>query len=109
MFDPLPFLQGTVANKFYVHNDVFRYQDEVFADSDSEPPEGERLSARPAPPPGHGGHIGSRRSRQHFDRPRRLPVCVPESEDEVEEIEERVPSPDAAAEDSTPFYDQAAW
>lgn len=62
--------EGTVANKFYVHNDVFRYQDEVFADSDSEPPE--------------------------------------ESEDEVEELEERLPSPDAAAEDSTPFYDQAA-
>uniref|UniRef100_A0A8C7H579 GTPase activating protein (SH3 domain) binding protein 1 n=1 Tax=Oncorhynchus kisutch TaxID=8019 RepID=A0A8C7H579_ONCKI len=33
--------EGTVANKFYVHNDVFRYQDEVFGDSDSEPPEGE--------------------------------------------------------------------
>ncbi|XP_041702826.2 ras GTPase-activating protein-binding protein 1 isoform X1 [Coregonus clupeaformis] len=31
--------EGTVANKFYVHNDVFRYQDEVFGDSDSEPPE----------------------------------------------------------------------
>ncbi|CAN9515214.1 unnamed protein product [Ophioblennius macclurei] len=62
--------EGTVANKFYVHNDVFRYQDEVFGDSDSEPPE--------------------------------------ESEDEVEELEDRVPSPDAAAEDSTPFYDPAA-
>uniref|UniRef100_A0A3Q3FA20 GTPase activating protein (SH3 domain) binding protein 1 n=1 Tax=Labrus bergylta TaxID=56723 RepID=A0A3Q3FA20_9LABR len=36
--------EGTVANKFYVHNDVFRYQDEVFADSDSEPPEGEITS-----------------------------------------------------------------
>ncbi|KAF3838852.1 hypothetical protein F7725_010620 [Dissostichus mawsoni] len=58
---------GTVANKFYVHNDVFRYQDEVFGDSDSEPPE--------------------------------------ESEDEVEEIEERIPSPDIAQEDSAPFYD----
>uniref|UniRef100_A0A8C5CBV7 GTPase activating protein (SH3 domain) binding protein 1 n=1 Tax=Gadus morhua TaxID=8049 RepID=A0A8C5CBV7_GADMO len=32
--------EGTVPNKFYVHNDVFRYQDEVFGDSDSEPPEG---------------------------------------------------------------------
>lgn len=39
------FLQGTVANKFYVHNDVFRYQDEVFGDSDSEPPEGETMSS----------------------------------------------------------------
>lgn len=36
-----PLIQGTVANKFYVHNDIFRYQDEVFGDSDSEPPEGE--------------------------------------------------------------------
>uniref|UniRef100_A0A671QEU9 Ras GTPase-activating protein-binding protein 1-like n=1 Tax=Sinocyclocheilus anshuiensis TaxID=1608454 RepID=A0A671QEU9_9TELE len=35
--------EGTVANKFYVHNDIFRYQDEVFGDSDSEPPEGEQL------------------------------------------------------------------
>uniref|UniRef100_A0A3Q0T2V1 GTPase activating protein (SH3 domain) binding protein 1 n=1 Tax=Amphilophus citrinellus TaxID=61819 RepID=A0A3Q0T2V1_AMPCI len=35
--------EGTVANKFYVHNDVFRYQDEVFGDSDSEPPEGEMM------------------------------------------------------------------
>uniref|UniRef100_A0A8C6TTK9 GTPase activating protein (SH3 domain) binding protein 1 n=1 Tax=Neogobius melanostomus TaxID=47308 RepID=A0A8C6TTK9_9GOBI len=31
--------EGTVANKFYVHNDVFRYQDEVFPDSDSDAPE----------------------------------------------------------------------
>uniref|UniRef100_A0A669CJW3 GTPase activating protein (SH3 domain) binding protein 1 n=1 Tax=Oreochromis niloticus TaxID=8128 RepID=A0A669CJW3_ORENI len=62
--------EGTVANKFYVHNDVFRYQDEVFGDSDSEPPE--------------------------------------ESEDEVEELEERVPSPDVAPEESAPFYDPAA-
>ncbi|XP_030001272.1 ras GTPase-activating protein-binding protein 1 [Sphaeramia orbicularis] len=62
--------EGTVANKFYVHNDVFRYQDEVFGDSDSEPPE--------------------------------------ESEDEVEEIEDRVPSPDAATEESAPFYDPTA-
>lgn len=59
--------EGTVANKFYVHNDVFRYQDEVFADSDSEPPE--------------------------------------ESEDEVEEMEERAPSPDALPEESAPYYD----
>lgn len=33
-------IQGTVANKFYVHNDIFRYQDEIFGDSDSEPLEG---------------------------------------------------------------------
>ncbi|KAM3866795.1 ras GTPase-activating protein-binding protein 1 [Diretmus argenteus] len=60
--------EGTVANKFYVHNDVFRYQDEVFGDSDSEPPE--------------------------------------ESEDEVEEMEERVPSPDVAQDEAATFYEQ---
>lgn len=83
-----------------MHNDVFRYQDEVFADSDSEPPEGEWLSVQL-----HSNTKGSviYHLQQHFA------VWVPESEDEVEEIEERVPSPDAAAEDSAAFYDQAAW
>ncbi|KAM3849056.1 ras GTPase-activating protein-binding protein 1 isoform 1-T1 [Vipera latastei] len=31
--------EGSVANKFYVHNDIFRYQDEVFGDLNAEPPE----------------------------------------------------------------------
>ncbi|KAJ8282131.1 hypothetical protein COCON_G00046500 [Conger conger] len=60
--------EGTVANKFYVHNDIFRYQDEVFGDSDSEPPE--------------------------------------ESEGEVEELEERVNTPEVAQEESAAFYEQ---
>lgn len=34
-------LQGSVANKFYVHNDIFRYQDEVFGGFVTEPQEGE--------------------------------------------------------------------
>lgn len=41
-FLPLICFQGSVANKFYVHNDIFRYQDEVFGDSDTEPPEGKQ-------------------------------------------------------------------
>lgn len=36
-------------------------------------------------------------------------VWFSESEDEVEELEERVPSPDVAPEESAPFYDPAAW
>lgn len=28
--------EGSVANKFYVHNDIFRYEDEVFGDSEVE-------------------------------------------------------------------------
>uniref|UniRef100_A0A8C5N734 RRM domain-containing protein n=1 Tax=Gouania willdenowi TaxID=441366 RepID=A0A8C5N734_GOUWI len=43
--------EGTTSNKFYIHNDVFMYQDEVFQDSDSEPPEESEedkiLSSRP--------------------------------------------------------------
>uniref|UniRef100_A0A7N8XU51 G3BP stress granule assembly factor 2a n=1 Tax=Mastacembelus armatus TaxID=205130 RepID=A0A7N8XU51_9TELE len=35
--------EGSVANKFYVHNDIFRYEDEVFGDSEAELDEGKRF------------------------------------------------------------------
>ena len=35
--------EGSVANKFYVHNDIFRYQDEVFGGFITEPQEGKLL------------------------------------------------------------------
>ncbi|XP_075458249.1 ras GTPase-activating protein-binding protein 1 isoform X3 [Ascaphus truei] len=60
--------EGSVANKFYVHNDIFRYQDEVFGDSDTEPPE--------------------------------------ESDEEVDEPEERQQSPEVVAVDDGVYYDQ---
>lgn len=28
--------QGSAVNKFYVHNDIFRYEEEVFGDSEVE-------------------------------------------------------------------------
>uniref|UniRef100_A0A8C9G1F7 Ras GTPase-activating protein-binding protein 2 n=1 Tax=Pavo cristatus TaxID=9049 RepID=A0A8C9G1F7_PAVCR len=34
--------EGSVPNKFYVHNDIFRYEDEVFGDSEGELDEGEK-------------------------------------------------------------------
>ncbi|MBN3285071.1 G3BP2 protein, partial [Polyodon spathula] len=34
--------EGSVANKFYVHNDIFRYEDEVFGDSEAELDEGKK-------------------------------------------------------------------
>lgn len=37
-------LQGSVPNKFYVHNDIFRYEDEVFGDSEGELDEGENCA-----------------------------------------------------------------
>lgn len=36
--------QGSVPNKFYVHNDIFRYEDEVFGESEAELDEGEGIS-----------------------------------------------------------------
>lgn len=41
------FLQGSVANKFYVHNDIFRYEDEVFGDSEAELDEGKKFTNIP--------------------------------------------------------------
>lgn len=38
-----------------------------------------------------------------------LNVCVSESEDEVEEIEEQVPSPDVTTEESAAFYNPVSW
>lgn len=36
-----------MANKFYVHNDIFRYEDEVFGDSEAELDEGKRFMIIP--------------------------------------------------------------
>lgn len=36
-------------------------------------------------------------------------MCVSESEDEVEEIEEQVPSPDVTTEESAAFYNPVSW
>uniref|UniRef100_A0A8C4F6K3 G3BP stress granule assembly factor 2a n=1 Tax=Dicentrarchus labrax TaxID=13489 RepID=A0A8C4F6K3_DICLA len=36
--------EGSVANKFYVHNDIFRYEDEVFGDSEAELDEGKMVT-----------------------------------------------------------------
>uniref|UniRef100_A0A671WMJ8 G3BP stress granule assembly factor 2b n=1 Tax=Sparus aurata TaxID=8175 RepID=A0A671WMJ8_SPAAU len=39
--------EGSVANKFYVHNDIFRYEDEVFGDSEAELDEGKMFTNIP--------------------------------------------------------------
>ncbi|KAL1781852.1 ras GTPase-activating protein-binding 1 [Sigmodon hispidus] len=61
--------ESSVANKFYVHNDIFRYQDEVFGGFVTEPQK--------------------------------------ESEEEVEEPEERQQIPEVVPDDSGTFYDQS--
>uniref|UniRef100_A0A4W5R4T8 G3BP stress granule assembly factor 2 n=1 Tax=Hucho hucho TaxID=62062 RepID=A0A4W5R4T8_9TELE len=42
--------EGSVANKFYVHNDIFRYEDEVFGDSEAELDEGGETAVPRATP-----------------------------------------------------------
>lgn len=39
-----------MANKFYVHNDIFRYEDEVFGDSEAELDEGKMFTNIPNTP-----------------------------------------------------------
>uniref|UniRef100_A0AAY4EN68 GTPase activating protein (SH3 domain) binding protein 1 n=1 Tax=Denticeps clupeoides TaxID=299321 RepID=A0AAY4EN68_9TELE len=85
--------EGTVANKFYVHNDIFRYQDEIFGDSESEPPEGELVNSCPQA----SCHFLANVVVTLF-----LPLLV-ESEEDVEELEERGASPDVAQDEPTPF------
>ena len=60
--------EGSAANKFYVHNDIFRYQDEAFGGFVTDPQE--------------------------------------ESEEVVEEPEEREQTPEVMSDDSGTLYDQ---
>ena len=49
--------------KYYVHNDIFRYQDEVFHDNDAEP---ETQEENAGETPQHGKLIGSLFLIQHW-------------------------------------------
>uniref|UniRef100_A0A8C6KTN4 Ras GTPase-activating protein-binding protein 2 n=1 Tax=Nothobranchius furzeri TaxID=105023 RepID=A0A8C6KTN4_NOTFU len=90
--------EGSVANKFYVHNDIFCYEDEVFGDSEAELDEGEVLLNRvhgflltccifpmeePAPEP-----------EPESEQEPKVEEIRPEVEEKVmEEMEEKAPSP----------------
>lgn len=51
------------ANKYYVHNDIFRYQDEVFSESDDEGVEAYEPESAPSAPRQH--HVISGTSASH--------------------------------------------
>ncbi|XP_051784130.1 ras GTPase-activating protein-binding protein 2 isoform X3 [Erpetoichthys calabaricus] len=112
--------EGSVANKFYVHNDIFRYEDEVFGDSEAELDEESEDEAEeqeeerpPSPEP-----VQDSPNSTHFDShpvpngvaetleeptPEMDPEPEPEQKSEelkpeieekvLEELEERTPSP----------------
>ncbi|XP_016379618.1 ras GTPase-activating protein-binding protein 1-like isoform X3 [Sinocyclocheilus rhinocerous] len=104
--------EGTVANKFYVHNDIFRYQDEVFGDSDSNnmQPMRKFMQTFVLAPEGTVANkfyvhndIFRYQDEVFGDSDSEPPE---ESEEDVEELE-RVHSPEVVQEESAGYYEQS--
>uniref|UniRef100_A0A672YRU3 Ras GTPase-activating protein-binding protein 2 n=1 Tax=Sphaeramia orbicularis TaxID=375764 RepID=A0A672YRU3_9TELE len=113
--------EGSVANKFYVHNDIFRYEDEVFGDSEAEldeeseeeveeepeerQPSPEPLQESPNSTTYYEPHPVTNGVEEPMEEPAPEPEPEPEPEPKVEEIkaevdekvleemEEKAPSP----------------
>ncbi|XP_065813288.1 ras GTPase-activating protein-binding protein 2 isoform X4 [Labrus bergylta] len=113
--------EGSVANKFYVHNDIFRYEDEVFGDSEAEldeeseeEVEEEAEERQPSPEPLQESPNSTTYYESHpvtngVEEPMEEPAPEPEPELEpepkaeetkpeaeekvLEEMEEKAPSP----------------
>ncbi|XP_068582846.1 ras GTPase-activating protein-binding protein 2 isoform X1 [Cebidichthys violaceus] len=113
--------EGSVANKFYVHNDIFRYEDEVFGDSEAEldeeseeEVEEEQEERHPSPEPLQESPNSTTYYEPHpvangVEEPMEEPAPEPEPEPEpepkaeetkpdvdekvLEEMEEKAPSP----------------
>uniref|UniRef100_A0A8C4X486 G3BP stress granule assembly factor 2b n=1 Tax=Erpetoichthys calabaricus TaxID=27687 RepID=A0A8C4X486_ERPCA len=97
--------EGSVANKFYVHNDIFRYEDEVFGDSEAELDEGMYANVDKLVYGCHCNFYYSNGVAETLEEP--TPEMDPEPEPEqkseelkpeieekvLEELEERTPSP----------------
>ncbi|XP_072898456.1 ras GTPase-activating protein-binding protein 2 isoform X2 [Hemitrygon akajei] len=111
--------EGSVPNKFYVHNDIFRYQDEVF-DSDAEleeeseeeveeEPEEPQLSPEPVQENTNSTYYEAHAVSNGVEEPLEEAAAEPEPEPEskteevkpepelvektTEELEEKAPSP----------------
>ncbi|XP_061778910.1 ras GTPase-activating protein-binding protein 2 isoform X2 [Nerophis lumbriciformis] len=98
--------EGSVANKFYVHNDIFRYEDEVFCDSEAELDEEseeeveEEPEERPASPEPlqespnsatyYEPHPVANGVEEPMEEPAPEPEMEPEPEPKVEEIKSEV-------------------
>ncbi|XP_025898323.1 ras GTPase-activating protein-binding protein 2 isoform X2 [Nothoprocta perdicaria] len=112
--------EGSVPNKFYVHNDIFRYEDEVFGDSEGEldeeseeEVEEEQEERQPSPEPVQenpsGAYYENHPVTNGIEEPLEEPSHEPEPELEsetkteelkaeveektLEELEEKSPSP----------------
>ncbi|XP_077132663.1 ras GTPase-activating protein-binding protein 2 isoform X2 [Ranitomeya variabilis] len=112
--------EGSVPNKFYVHNDIFRYEDEVFGDSEAEMDEEseeeveeEQEERQPSPEPVqenannsyYDAHPVSNGVEESLDETINEPEPEPEpevkneeikpeqEEKNIEELEEKSPTP----------------
>ncbi|XP_056424290.1 ras GTPase-activating protein-binding protein 2 isoform X2 [Hyla sarda] len=114
--------EGSVPNKFYVHNDIFRYEDEVFGDSEAEMDEEseeeveeEQEERQPSPEPVqdntnnayYDAHPVSNGVEESLEEPINEPEPEPEpevkeeikpeqEEKNIEELEEKSPTPPPA-------------
>uniref|UniRef100_A0A8C5MVI5 Ras GTPase-activating protein-binding protein 2 n=1 Tax=Leptobrachium leishanense TaxID=445787 RepID=A0A8C5MVI5_9ANUR len=93
--------EGSVPNKFYVHNDIFRYEDEVFGDSEAEMDEEseeeveeEQEERQPSPEPVqentgssyYDSHPVSNGIEESLEEPINEPEPEPEPEIKSEEV-----------------------
>ncbi|XP_044517714.1 ras GTPase-activating protein-binding protein 1 isoform X1 [Gracilinanus agilis] len=88
--------EGSVANKFYVHNDIFRYQDEVFGgfitepqeESEEEVEEPEERQQTPEVVPDDSGTFYDQTVSNDLEEHLEEPVVEPEPEPEPEPEQE---------------------
>ncbi|KAJ8410960.1 hypothetical protein AAFF_G00179950 [Aldrovandia affinis] len=105
--------EGSVANKFYVHNDIFRYEDEVFGDSEAEleeeseeEVEEEHVERQATPQPLQDSPISTPYYEPHpvsngVEEPLEENVPEPQPEPEPEQASEEA-KPETRAEEKVP-------
>uniref|UniRef100_A0A8C2MX16 Ras GTPase-activating protein-binding protein 1 n=1 Tax=Cricetulus griseus TaxID=10029 RepID=A0A8C2MX16_CRIGR len=106
--------EGSVANKFYVHNDIFRYQDEVFGGFVTEPQDGseeeveepEESQQTPEVVPDDSGTFYEQTVSNDLEEHLQEPVVEPEPERETEPEPE--PVPDIQEDKAEPASEEAA-
>ncbi|CAD7684681.1 unnamed protein product [Nyctereutes procyonoides] len=106
--------EGSVANKFYVHNDIFRYQDEVFGgfvtepqeESEEEVEEPEERQQTPEVVPDDSGTFYDQSVSNDLEEHLEEPVAEPEPDPEPEPEQE--PVSEIQEEKSEPVLEETA-
>ncbi|MEE6461848.1 hypothetical protein FKM82_001426 [Ascaphus truei] len=99
--------EGSVPNKFYVHNDIFRYEDEVFGDSEAEMDEEsdeeveeEQEERQPSPEP-----VQENTNNAYYDS-HSVPNGVEETLEETINEPEPEPEPELKSEELKPVTEE---